>query len=346
MMATLSVSLAAAAAGCSDPAYAWYAVLNQLEMMTRVRPVDQVLADGSLTPEQQDKLRLVLEIRHYVANDLHLNVGNSYTTYLDTGGAPVAWDVSASPKDRLESVTWTFPLVGSIPFLHFYSREFAIARQAELVAQRYDTVLYSVAAFSTLGLFSDPILSTMLDTTEADLVDLLAHEATHATIARVNDANFSENVAVATGRAATYRYLTEKYGPDSPELLDAQQRNHDLDLYNQFLADVRAELEWYYASDAPRSEKIIGREVIFDESRQRFADEFQPKMFFPDRYNWIADFKFNNAWLLLNARYNGDLPLFNAVFEQNDFATALGILADASVAPDWRAYLRDVTGVP
>ncbi|MBN1490570.1 MAG: aminopeptidase [Phycisphaerae bacterium] len=338
--ASISISVLTAV-GCSDAQYAFYAVTGQLAQNTRTIPVEDALAAGDLSAEQETTLLLVLDLRDYLVQELGLRVGESYTVYLDTADAPVAFNLSASAKDSLTPVVWTFPVVGSIPYLHFYHEPEAREYQDRLVAQGYDTVLYEVAAYSTAGLFADPITTGMLGQSELYLVDLIAHESTHNTVYRLNETQFNENVATFVASVATVRYLTDRYGADSDAVAEAHRWYHDLDLYNAFLADLYARAEALYAADIPATTKLASREVLFEDARRRFRDELLPQFHEPTDFEWVTTARFNNAWLLLNARYNQDLSIFQAVYDSvdQDFARALQIFHEAAASADPLAYL-------
>lgn len=336
------VCLLAVAAGCSDPGYAFYAVTGQLGLMARARPIDQVLADGMLTEAQKAKVQELLAIRDYAAKALRLRVGDSYTTYVDTGDEPVAFNLSASFKDSLTPVTWEFPFVGRTPYLGFFDRQEALDYQSRLVSKGYDTLVYSVEAYSTLGLFPDPITTSMLSRTESYLADLLFHECTHNTVWRDGDTDFDENAAVFLGRVGTLKYLAERYGDDSAVVIEAQRRYHDEDLYNAALSRLFEELTEFYASDRTSAEKIDGRAALFEETRRRFREEVQPQMFEPQGYDYLQTLNINNAWVLLNARYNNDLEVFEAAYEAvgRDYDRMLDLLLEAAASSDPIAFLR------
>ncbi len=338
----LAVAVLATAAGCSDAPYAFYAVVGQLDLVCRTRPLDQVLSDGTLNEAQRAKVREILAIRDFAANRLGLHVNDSYTAYLDTGGQPVAWNLSASAKDSLTPVLWTFPLAGAIPYLGFFDRQTAADYQLGLVAQGYDTVLYPVEAYSTLGLFADPITTTMLERSEAFLADLLIHESTHNTVWRHGSTDFNENAATFVGRIGAILYLSEKYGADSDVVTETRQKNHDEDLYNRSLSDLLVRLTDYYASDLPSADKIAGRAAVFEESKRRFIEEIRPQMHYPENYDFVLTLNYNNAWVLVNARYSSDLSAFQAVYDAvgQDFARALEIFLAAAGTDDPFAYLR------
>lgn len=329
------------AAGCSDPQYAMEAVIGQLTLMSRAEPIQLVMDDPTLTEAQRAKIALITGIREYAAHTIGLNVGRSYTTYVDTGGGPVAYNLSASARDAFAPVKWTFPVVGAVPYLGFFDRRRAEEYRERLESLGYDTVLYEVGAYSTLGMFADPITSDMLDDDEAALADLLIHELTHNTVYRVGDTTFSENVAAFVGRVGALQYLRDKYGVDSPQVARALDRYADIDLYNGFIADLYVRLAQLYGSELPSDQKIAARQEIFDHCVERFRTEIQPRMRRPEDFDWVAGMEVNNAWLLLHARYNADYSAFEAAYQAvgADLVAAIKIFRQAAASDDPIAYL-------
>lgn len=328
--------------GCSDPGYALYAVRGQVDLVARAQQIQKVLGRESLTDEQRERVRLILDIRDFAAKDLGLKVGANYTTYVDTGGKPVAYNLSASAKDSFTPVTWTFPLAGTTPCLGFFTLEEGKKYQSDLVKKGYDTVLYAVPSYSTAGLFSDPITSSMLNESDAELADLIVHESTHATIWKNNATEFDENLATFVARTGAIAYLTSRHGADSDIVRRARHRYEDAEQYNGFVAGLFAQMRGYYANDLTSAEKIAGRTALFEHALQRFRTEVQPRMHDPKVYERLDAGKLNNAWILLNARYNNDLSAFAAVYVcvDQDCRQALRIFADAARTADPIAYLR------
>jgi len=337
--------LLCASAGCSrDMQYAWSAITGQLNLMSRAIPIEQALNSDTLSEQRRYQLEYILDVRRYAIEELGLTAGRNYTTYVDIGDEAVAYNLSAAAKDSLTPYTWNFPFVGTIPYLGFFSFDAAREYQQHLVDLGYDTVLYPIESYSTLGLFPDPITSAMCDRGESELADLIIHDLTHGTIYATGDSNYSENVATFVGHLGSQRYLADRYGENSDLVQRAKADLHATELHNEFLAQLRRRLEEYYASDLSKEVKIAGRETLFTEAKERFRNEVQPKMRHPELYDWIYDLKFNNAWILLNARYIRSLADFQAVYDHTggDWAESLRIFSDAAAGSDPIAYLRSV----
>jgi predicted aminopeptidase len=335
--------------GCSPMGpYIFRQGVGQIGMMLSTEPIDDVLADGVLTPEQERKLRLIVETREFARGKLGLHVGGSFRLYHDTGGKPVAYNLSAARKDALVSKSWRFPLVGSIDYLGYFSRADADAAAARLERDGYDTYIYGVDAYSTLGWFSDPVQSSFLKRSEGDLVETVIHELAHNTVYASGQSTFNESLATYVGRRGARRFFEQRAAEGRATLAELEQSYADRELITTWMTATEATLREYYAQDIPSAEKIAGREAIFQAARDRFAGEVQPALKAPDRYRTWAKLPTNNAFVLLHRRYNLDLDVFAAADERSggDFAKFLDVLRAAAKTSDPFAYLRQVAGSP
>ena len=336
-----SLSLLSGACGV-DFGYLIPAAIGQIDLLRDSVPVSEAIAAGGLTDEQVAKLELIEEARRYARDAIGLNVEENYTRFYDSGGEPVAFNVSACRKDAFEPRWWSFPIVGTVPYLGFFDREAADAEFNELAAEGLDVFMYEIDAYSGLGYFPNPILSPMLRRSEVSLADTVFHELLHSTIWRPNDTSFNESLATFVGRTGAIQYFAE-CRPDRPELVrEARETFEDTDRYSDFALSLFNELDIFYSSDLSSAVKVAGREAIYAAGRQRFAAEVQPLMNRPENYDWVAQLPANNAWMLSIRRYNLDLDVFAQVLTAlgNDWAEALGLFHAAAQDSNPYVYLR------
>jgi len=337
--------LGTAGCGCAVTDYMAHAVAGELNLIASSVPIEQALGDPTLSDEQRSKLALVISARDYARDVIGLNVGDSYRRFVNLHGEPLAWNLSASPKDAIEPYVWNLPIVGSLPYLGFFKLDRAVAVRDRLVAEGYDTLIYELDAYSTLGLLPDPVTSSLLERPVYSLVDTLFHELLHNTIWNGADVVYDESLAVFVGRTGALEFLADQFGPDDPVLQEARDAYEDADRFNDFLSELRDQLEELYASDRSRDEKIEARRPIFEAARTRLAEEVLPQMHNPDAYRTYTETTLNNAFLLVYIRYNTNGELFEAVYEKagRNWPTALAVFAQAAADPApfdaLRAYL-------
>ena len=112
----------------------------------------------------------------------------------------------------------------------------------------YDTEIDEVNAWSTLGWFRDPILSSMLNKKKGSLAELIIHELTHATIYIKDDVQFNENLATFIGRKGAESYLRKTFGSKSKELDEYQKKLARKELFKKWVWTSKQKLDSLYNS--------------------------------------------------------------------------------------------------
>ena len=180
---------------------------GQLRIIWNAKPVDEYLRSPSFPDSLKEKLRLINEVRRFAIDSLGLKDTENYRTLYDQKGEEVMWVVMASEPFRLKAKEWTFPVVGSVPYKGFFDREKAIRLRDELEKEGWDVNIRNPGGWSTLGWFTDPILSGMLDRSDGDLANLIIHEMSHATIFVKDSIDFNENLATFIGDRGAEQFL-------------------------------------------------------------------------------------------------------------------------------------------
>jgi predicted aminopeptidase len=329
--------------GCQGWGYIATVVQGELQVQLQARPIEEVLAGGTLSAEDQRKLELIVQVRDFAGNQLGLTVGDSYSMFYDSGDQAVAYNLSGASRSALIPYYWQLPIVGAIPYLGFYDLDQALAERDNLQAQGLDTYLYEVDAYSTLGILRDPVKSSMLRRSDVQIIDTVIHEVTHNTVWRAGDTDFDESLATFVGRTGARIFIEQTFGSTSELLIEADHNYADTRLYNAFMADLYDRLSTYYGGPETDEEKAAGREAIFQAARDRFRDEVYPLLNNQAGYQGVLNLPTNNAWILLNRRYNLDLDLFQQVYEAsgNNIPAALQVFGQAAQASDAKVYLRD-----
>lgn len=194
--------------------------LGQLEMVRNAVPIDDLLADPKYPDSLKQKLLLIKEIRRYAIDSLHLKDSKNYNAVYDLKGRPTAYVVQACEKYRIKKYLWKFPVVGKLPYKGFFDEEDAKKEAALLEKQGYDTRIAHPSGWSTMGWFTDPVLSSMLRRSEGELADLIIHELTHSTVFVKDNSELNENIADYVGENGAKRYLASKYGDTSAVLFN------------------------------------------------------------------------------------------------------------------------------
>lgn len=330
--------------GCGvDWAYLLPAAAGQFRLIADSVPIDTAIEHGQLGDDQVAKLRLIQDARLHARDAMGLSVKDNFTKFYDSKGQAVAFNVSASRKDKLEPREWWFPIVGTVPYLGYFDRAAADAKVAWLADEGLDVFMYEIEAYSGIGFIPNLVLSPLLKRSEISIAQTVFHELLHSTVWHGDNTSFNESLASFYGRRGAISYLTETY-PDQPEKVqEAMEQFEDVDRYTESMLVLFDDLEVLYASDVSAEEKIAAREAVYQAGRERFAAEVQPLMNSPGRYNWVQDIPANNAWMLGIRRYHLDLDTFERVFAATgeDWSAMLAVVREAARHSDPYAYLRE-----
>ncbi len=189
--------------------------IGQFTIINDAKPIEFYLGDPDFPDSLKQKLNFIEEVRVYAIDSLGLYDSDNYKTLYDQKGEEIMWVVTASEKFQLKPKEWSFPILGSVPYKGFFDKEAAIALGKELIDDGYDVNIRNPGAWSTLGWFTDPILSGMLDREAGDLASLIIHEMSHATIFVKDSVEFNENLASFIGDRGAERFLISNYGKES-----------------------------------------------------------------------------------------------------------------------------------
>lgn len=189
--------------------------LGQLKIIREARPVEEFMKDPSFPDSLKAKLKLIARARRFAIDSLGLNDTDNYKTLYDQKGQELMWVVTACEPFRLNEKRWDFPVVGSVPYKGYFDREKAVKEKEALEREDWDVSIRNPGGWSTLGWFTDPILSGMLTRSDGDLASLIMHEMVHATIYVKDSSDFNENLASFIGDRGAEEFLLKIFGDTS-----------------------------------------------------------------------------------------------------------------------------------
>ncbi|SDK16291.1 Predicted aminopeptidase [Catalinimonas alkaloidigena] len=300
----------------SDLAYGFGQLRGQLHIVWNARPIEEFLADETFPDSLKARIRLVQEIRRYAIDSLGINDSKNYTTLYDQHGKPVLWNLTGCRPFALEAKEWSFPFLGTFPYIGFFDREKVLAEEARLQDEGYETYIYSVGGWSTLGWFRDPILSSMLRRPEGDLAELIIHELTHATLYVKDNIQYNENLATFVGEEGAKRFLAWKYGEASAPYQHYLYGDDDYERYSRHILRGANRLDSLYRtfSDAvPLDEKKAKKQALIGEIiAQIDTISFRYPALYQRRFS--ADSLPNNTYFMSYKRYREEQNQFETEF--------------------------------
>jgi predicted aminopeptidase len=286
--------------GCESTRYYAQAIGGQLGIMRAARPVTEWLADPGTPPDLRSRLELARGVREFASRELSLPRNDSYTSYADLGRPYVAWNVYAAPVFSTEARQECFPFVGCVSYRGFFSETDARSHAEKLRLAGNDVHVGGVPAYSTLGWFDDPLLSTFIRFPDAQLARLLFHELAHQVVYAKDDTTFNESFAVAVEEEGVRRWLrAQGREAEFAAFQAAQKRRRELAAR---VEAMRKRLESVYKSDVPLEDK-----------RRVKAEEFQKLR---AEYGSSVPAEPNNAFLVSIAVYTELVPAFERLLAE------------------------------
>jgi predicted aminopeptidase len=311
--------------------YLFRAARAEQQILAARRPLAEMVLDSTVDPATRGTLTLVMEAREFARTELGLDVGDSYTSFTELESDTLALVLSGAWPDRLAPVTWWFPVVGHLPYRGFFSLEGAEAEQARLRASGYDTYLRPTAAFSTLGWFSDPLLSTIVQGDVVETVTTVLHELSHNHLFVPGQVTFNESYATFVGRAGAADFFCNRPGggPDTVWCLRARARWRDTQRFSRFMGSFVPELRAIYDDpDLSTEEKVARRDALFARTLEDFDTRVTPT-FESLTFAGFRTVPLNNATLLSRIRYYNDLEGFQRLRDRTGgTAAAVAFLSE------------------
>jgi predicted aminopeptidase len=311
--ALLAVLASALLGGCASVNYYAQAAQGQLSLMSGARPIDDWLGDDSTSAALKTRLVSARQIRAFAVSELGLPDNGSYKNYAAVPRPYVLWNVVAAPELSLKPIQWCFPVAGCVSYRGYYNKESAIAYAHQLRAQGKDVQVAGVPAYSTLGWFDDPLISTFIGYPDAELARLIFHELAHQVLYVKDDSRFNESFASAVEQAGVQRWLDGFGNQAMRERYLAYSGRKQ-----QFLAllqNSRRALEGIYASPASLAEKRALKARTFLQLQADYLVLKESWGGFAGYDRFFAE-PLSNAHLASLATYHDLVPGFRVMLER------------------------------
>jgi predicted aminopeptidase len=303
----------AAYVASDDVRYLTRAGFEETRILSRRVPISAMARDSSAPLHLRQAAGLVVEVREF-ARAMGLDAGETYTTFTDVGRDTLLLVLTASPKECLCPVTWWYPIVGRVPYKGFFDADEARAAADHYAGRGYDINLRESSAFSTLGWFNDPLLSTAITTDSVELAALVFHEIGHNSLWVKGATDFNESFAQWLGYRTAERFFLAR--GDTALALRALERWHDERIIGRYYDRLMSRLDSLYQSNPGVADLALGRAAIAAWSRDTMRSPFGQALRTVDPER-LGNRPINNAALLGVRLYRTGLELFEEWYHRN-----------------------------
>lgn len=294
------------AGGCRTAAYYCQAVCGQWQLSRGQKPIRVLINDPAQPKKLRSQLKLVLEMREFADKELLLPPGDAYLKYKKLNREYPVWVVFAAPEFSTQLESWWYPFIGHAEVRSYFSESSAERCAARLRRKGYDVHVGGGAAYSTLGWFADPVLSSFVFLSEAKLADMIFHELAHRRYYLKGDSPYNESYATAVGETGVRRWLIQRGDDDAIRSYEASRTRGDhMARANE---KARADLSALYADEslghkAKRKRKQAILSAHNDHLRQIGARLSSPM---------------NNASLAAMSMYRVHVPAFRQLLRESE----------------------------
>jgi len=295
--------------GCSS--YYGQLAAGQLALLRQREPIVALVDDPATDAHLRQRLAQALQARGFASRTLGLPDNGSYRGYADIQRPFVVWNLFATQEFSVAPLQHCFPIAGCVAYRGYFQPARARGAAALLDTRGYDTAVAGVQAYSTLGWFDDPVLSSMLRWDDERLAGLIFHELAHQRLYVAGDTAFNESYASFVEREGLRQWRTSRGLPPASEA--ARKQYADL---SELVLTTRDRLAALYASDLSAPAMRAAKRDEFMRMRQAYRRLRDGPWQGDGRFDrWMAQ-PLNNASLVPFGLYDRWVPAFAALFEQ------------------------------
>ena len=278
--------------GCAKFDYLYEQSMGQMSLLSRGRDNKEMLQSVRVSKSQKEKIKNIEELKKYFYKYWDKKETKIYSQTTMLKEKAVTYLVIVSPYKEIKAEETCFPVMGCFPYLGFFNQSSAKRFAKEKEAEDYVTWIRPVYAYSTLGYFTDTILSSFFEYDDFELAELIFHELFHTIFFVKNQVDLNENLAMYFSERMLDEYFTSIGRLDY--LKFEQKRNEDYKVIKALVVSLANELQGMYKSLLPASKEeaeVILKEFMEDRftvevMKKCQALDIQPRDCFPLERKW------------------------------------------------------------
>lgn len=281
-----------AAVGCAKLDYLYEQGVGQISLQSKARDNREMLRNVRVPSDQKAKIKKIQELKKYFYRYWSKKETRIYSQTTMLQNRAVSYLVVSSPFSEIKAIDTCFPVMGCFPYLGFFNlasaRDFAKERESEGLV----TWVRPVYAYSTLGYFTDTILSSFFHYSDYELAELIFHELFHTIFFVNNQVELNENLANYFAKEMLEEYFSTT---NQLDYLRIQQKEEiEGKKLSQAVVNLTAELQELYKSLLPKTRENADQ-IFYEFMEKRFKPEvllrcqelnIPPKNCFPLEKQW------------------------------------------------------------
>lgn len=302
--------------GCQTARYYGQAISGQLDLLAKRKPVADLLTDAETPERLKSRLRFVTDLLEFARRDLLLPAAGQYRTYVNLDRPYVVWNVFAAAEFSLDPQTWCYPVVGCAAYRGYFDESQARRYADALAGEGYDVYVAGVQAYSTLGWFSDPILSTFIALPDPHLANLIFHELAHQVLYARDDTAFNESFATSVAHEGLRRWYASR---GQPGVYQRYMTYYGLQgEMIELIGTYRRRLDELYRSDVPAAAKRSRKRALLEDLAREYDSRRSAAGALASFSHWFSP-PLNNAKLGSIGAYHDAVPAFDRLLAQNHY---------------------------
>jgi len=315
---TLSALLVLACCSCSSISYYHQSISGHLSLISKRQAITTIVNDPASDKDLVAQLKHAQEARAFASTRLKLPENGSYHSFVQLDQPHVTWAVFAAPEFSVALNNWCFLVIGCVQYRGYFKQQRAEEYAEKLSNKGLETYVTGIPAYSTLGWFDDPLLSSMIDRGELVTAAYIFHELSHQQFYVNGDSGFNEAFATAVEEIGVALWLQENNKLD--QLEKYHQWLQQKKVFSDFIGSSRQKFEDLYTEELPEQDKREKKHALIEQMRKEFSSlSTQHKQI--SRYtNWMSG-PLNNAQLGAISLYRELVPAFKKIYQlcDNDF---------------------------
>jgi predicted aminopeptidase len=313
MRVIIVIVFAMSVSACQTLNFYRQAVGGQLAILEQRESTARLIADPDTNAALRERLVEVKAILQFGEQQLSLKPKHRYSSYVQIDSPYVVWNVFATPEFSTRPNRWCYPIVGCAAYRGYFHADEATRFARQLIVTQHDAVVGGVAAYSTLGWFDDPLLSTFVNWRSPELAGLLFHELAHGRVFIVGDASFNEALATFVERRGVFEWLRSQ--GDEREVARANATWEISDRFVRYLLGWRRELQHLYDQPYDSSARRLLKGELMAEIERCYREN---RVLLGDGvYDDFFRQQVNNARLVPFATYHDLVAGFAGLFAES-----------------------------